>query len=707
MGKYNEIIRKVTAFILAISVFASYCFSNNILGEIVSVKAAEETDIILNGDEKGNSSMIGTYSSSTNDYQYLGYVTLKRATEEYRYLQITYTGKISQLRFEFSHMIDEATNKQEFVEPYWFNPSGQSQYFITKDRNDIPLDGNKATVIIDLKASGIDMGYYNSGIHMHCDTMARNGDFIISDARLLKDDISQEVENNHIYFGNYIQDRVIKKEEIDYLKGVTFTEGQYFEQGIHFAKKDGKYYKDAPIEWEILSDDGTDYTLISKNVLECKLFDSWENQWDTCCIREWLNSDFYDAAFTESEKEGIRENVLITQKSDFVPFGGKYYNVETKDKVYLLDLGDVENISARKRISYATQYVSLNEEEKAYWLRGYAKWDYGVIQRPYITNEGEIDYCPGEYGVRPVIKVRKDVKGLSFTKPNEKKILIESHTGGNLVTEDQLFYEHNKYLKNNYYDSMCGDMYDTMFDIIYGETQEDLNWSALKSNMIGGMGTCVKALFGAAIGRDFAEEELEKELALEYMQSISSNSTMMSGVIADTKKEMKLTKNIYTIIENGFKNKVEKEQFAKAYAKGIFSKSEIYDLIRNTESDFDKIDKIFKKAGYVVNTAEIVATILETQLVQAELIEKTKGLIDSDSSLYRGLSQIERAQKNKFSSTVKYLLKTEGFKKITDIMEKQGIGRLASLVAGTGGIEVGGAIAVASIGYSIKKMLVH
>lgn len=428
MGKCTGIIRKITAYMLVISVLVFYCFSNNILRNVISVKAAEETEIILNGNDKGVNSMIGSYSASTNDYQYLGYATFKGATEDYRYLQITYTGNISKLRFEFNRIIDETTDEQKLDGPYWFNPSGQNQYFITRDRKDIPLNGNNTTIIIDLKASGIDMGYYNSGIHMHCDDIQKNGVITISDARLLRDDTPQGIEKDHVYFGNYIQDRVIKKEEIDYLDGVTFTDGQCFEQGIHFAKKDNKYYKDAPIEWRILEDKDGYYTLISEKVLDQRNFDGWQEFWSTSNIRSWLNNEFLDLSFSKNEQDDIAISTVTNLESDYEnnPNGGKPYDVITEDKVYLLSYYDfVDNslgfLEQSSRIAYATAYVNNLESATRYWLRGPKMWSYGLKQAYYVDANGSTGtwYPTYSYGIRPVIRVKKDSKYLSKTKPDE------------------------------------------------------------------------------------------------------------------------------------------------------------------------------------------------------------------------------------------------------------------------------------------------
>ena len=145
------------------------------------------SDIILNGDENGQSSLIGEYKAPTkkgepiDDYKYLGFVTLKDATADSKYLILTFDGNITQLRFEFANIVDG--NMVSHTEPYWFNAEGQTYHFVTADESPIPLSGEKQTVVIDLEKSGISLADYNS-FHMHCDLMATYGNFSIINARL-------------------------------------------------------------------------------------------------------------------------------------------------------------------------------------------------------------------------------------------------------------------------------------------------------------------------------------------------------------------------------------------------------------------------------------------------------------------------------------------------------------------------------------------
>lgn len=151
--------------------------------EKVTTEASSSELIILDGDEKGESALIGTYSNTSDAYKYCGYATFKDLVDpNYNYyFQMTYTGNILELRLEFNQMPGNIIDV-----PFFFTPEGQEFYFVTKDGSDIPLVGDNTTITIDLAKSGVLWKDYHSGFHIHCSNMATNGDIVISDARLIR-----------------------------------------------------------------------------------------------------------------------------------------------------------------------------------------------------------------------------------------------------------------------------------------------------------------------------------------------------------------------------------------------------------------------------------------------------------------------------------------------------------------------------------------
>ena len=92
----------------------------------------------------------------------------------------------------------------------------------------------------------------------------------------------------------------------DFKAGDIVTFGAYEQDG---NKKNGK----EPIEWIVLSNDGSQAFLLSKYALDEKIIDDGEDfdgTWATSDIRKWLNSDFMDEAFAEAEAYVIAQTEL-------------------------------------------------------------------------------------------------------------------------------------------------------------------------------------------------------------------------------------------------------------------------------------------------------------------------------------------------------------------------------------------------------------
>ena len=165
-----------------------------------AVNAADD-DVILNGDEgTGESSLINDFSSYNGvaDYNYLGFATLKDTDlATYKYLQMTYTGDITFLRFEFEKVANPPLRPPVKSAATWFNGLKdeneeyiQPKHFVTADGSAIALTVTEpTTIVIDLAASGIDLTKGYNGLHMHYgdgDKVVSSGGFEITDARLKK-----------------------------------------------------------------------------------------------------------------------------------------------------------------------------------------------------------------------------------------------------------------------------------------------------------------------------------------------------------------------------------------------------------------------------------------------------------------------------------------------------------------------------------------
>ena len=158
----------------------------------------------------------------------------------------------------------------------------------------------------------------------------------------------------------------------------------------------GGYNKDS-VKWQVLSNEEDKLFLFADTILDIKDYNDEKDEtpdrniyWSECSLREWLNDEFINTAFSENENMAISQTVITTPKFD-IPNGssqevGSTGDEETTDKVFLLSVNDVKNDayfqgewtggqfgSGKKSFlpSYTTDYVKgiTGSEGNHYWLR--------------------------------------------------------------------------------------------------------------------------------------------------------------------------------------------------------------------------------------------------------------------------------------------------------------------------------------------------
>ncbi len=112
-----------------------------------------------------------------------------------------------------------------------------------------------------------------------------------------------------------------------------------------------------PIEWMVLDKDENTALLLSKYGLDCKPFNNVDTDitWRDCDLRRWLNNDFFNSAFTETERKRIVETEINT--SDNIDYSTPGCGV-TVDKIFCLSIDEVY------------YYFGANSKEKSETFNG-------------------------------------------------------------------------------------------------------------------------------------------------------------------------------------------------------------------------------------------------------------------------------------------------------------------------------------------------
>lgn len=197
----------------------------------------------------------------------------------------------------------------------------------------------------------------------------------------------------------------------------------------------GSYYiedttKKSPLKWKILSIENDKALLVSQQGIEGKRYNEAPGNtvWENSSLRNWLNTNFYNDAFTDEEKK-----LILT--SDIINYKNVRYRTEnggnTSDNIFLLSIEEAERffVSDEERTLVPTPLaksrgVFVDKSGNSWWwlrssgcVQSYAAdVDYGGDIDSYGSNRYHAINC-----VRPALWI-----SLSFLNENKRKSLKES-----------------------------------------------------------------------------------------------------------------------------------------------------------------------------------------------------------------------------------------------------------------------------------------
>lgn len=296
-------------------------------------------------------------------------------------------------------------------------------------------------------------------------------------------------------------------------------------------------------------------------------------------------------------------------------------------------------------------------------------------------------------------------ESISFEKDGEYYLYNYERCSGTYsddseyITEDQLFGEYSSYLRNNSYEYMCGMLRDDISEIVWSRSGVDNALSAMKSNFSGGLTYSVKSIYELITGNEVLEQDIEEEVALEYLKDVSND--IMEEIISDAKTTNNLVKKISETAGyglNALETLTEQKQFAEIWENSSFDKEGISKLIKEIKSNKKQIDNQLKVVGRVISVAEIAETLITISLVENELVIRLMKLLPQDSTLYKGLQRINKKQRsNGLVTLVKEMLEKETFSKIGKFMEKG----LEKIICNSGKILSADLVSIVGMGYYI------
>lgn len=153
-----------------------------------------------------------------------------------------------------------------------------------------------------------------------------------------------------------------------------------------------------PLEWIILDKNGNEALLLSKNIIDSKVFDeNGSNNWNESSLNRWLNELFIDLAFTDEEKKriikkGVSEKIFLLDKN-------VYDNFENKAGKFQL-LAPTTNYAVRDSDDVMKRFFMHNwlRSKQVDGLKGYVDTEW--LGTGFSNDPKEVG------GVRPAIYIK-------------------------------------------------------------------------------------------------------------------------------------------------------------------------------------------------------------------------------------------------------------------------------------------------------------
>ncbi|MBO5303891.1 MAG: Ig-like domain-containing protein [Lachnospiraceae bacterium] len=240
-----------------------------------------------------------------------------------------------------------------------------------------------------------------------------------------KDDGTDTTDWSYVYFGSYPQTEVkgtsltteIRRASFD-ANGDAWVNGTKYRRisksdtnhSEYFGDSTYRYFKWEPIKWRVLQNNGSTLFVVADKGIDCKDYHDTCTSitWENCTLRNWLNSSFYGTAFSSSEQGAIVEQTVVNEDN---PYWGREGGNSTRDKVYLLSIGELTDPNYGFCEKYQTQSASRRLKTSDYahargawkntgiyytdncwwWLRspGYSTRDAaGVFDYGYVDRNG-------------------------------------------------------------------------------------------------------------------------------------------------------------------------------------------------------------------------------------------------------------------------------------------------------------------------------
>ena len=219
------------------------------------------------------------------------------------------------------------------------------------------------------------------------------------------------------------------------------------------------YFKYEPLVWKVL-DPSTGY-IMCQSIIDAQMYQNvvylsggnyyqgvgspnYVNNYATATVREWLNEQFWNTAFTDAQKANVK-----TTTQDNSGYNGVYNSASTTDKIFLLSYADATNSAYQfngngDRLGTATEYTRaqglwVSGGHSLWWLRTPSQYTKNGCFVDIGGNAlGNNDNDDTLKGIRPACVLTTLADDPTISESLYSAGPAHEHTPGSAVTENNV-----------------------------------------------------------------------------------------------------------------------------------------------------------------------------------------------------------------------------------------------------------------------------
>ena len=239
--------------------------------------------------------------------------------------------------------------------------------------------------------------------------------------------------------------------------------------------------------------------------------------------------------------------------------------------------------------------------------------------------------------------IARDIDGLmneycSLYGTAQGAVWFSGGGGISYINDDEMFSKYPYYLNDDTYNAMFRNARSEIYDALDNADSSRM-LIAIMTALSEGKDLIIKQLLSSVTdGIDSTSDEAIDKATLDFVQTMLGNETFLSSFITSAQSKIKGIKLGYDLFST-----TGKEAFSKEASTLLGVHKEVFDL--QLSKFLDNTGKVTKITKYGLDVSKVVASAVEMEYINIEVVEQLKTLLIQygydNTELYEGISRLD------------------------------------------------------------------